>query len=77
MARRSSASAPSVTSRSGRSAWTAHDIAAGHVTLLVGGANEDVDRARPVLNAYGDPVLHVGPLGAGQGVKLVNSVRRS
>ena len=50
-----------------------HDIAAGHVTLLVGGANEDVDRARPVLSAYGDPVLHVGPLGAGQGVKLVNN----
>lgn len=29
--------------------------------------------ARPVLSAYGDPVLHVGPLGAGQGVKLVNN----
>jgi 3-hydroxyisobutyrate dehydrogenase-like beta-hydroxyacid dehydrogenase len=50
-----------------------HDIAAGHVTLLVGGAGEDVDRARPVLAAYGDPILHAGPLGAGQGVKLVNN----
>jgi 3-hydroxyisobutyrate dehydrogenase-like beta-hydroxyacid dehydrogenase len=50
-----------------------HDIAAGHITLLVGGADADVDRARPVLSAYGDPILHVGPLGAGQAVKLVNN----
>jgi len=50
-----------------------HDIAAGHVTLLAGGAGQDVERVRPVLGAYGDPVLHVGPLGAGQGVKLVNN----
>ena len=50
-----------------------HDIAAGHVTLLVGGADADVEKARPVLAAYGDPILHVGPLGAGQGVKLVNN----
>lgn len=50
-----------------------HDIAAGHVTLLVGGAEADVERVTPVLRAYGDPVLHVGPLGAGQGVKLVNN----
>jgi 3-hydroxyisobutyrate dehydrogenase-like beta-hydroxyacid dehydrogenase len=49
------------------------DIAAGHITLLVGGAAADVDRVRPVLAAYGDPILHVGPLGAGQAVKLVNN----
>ncbi|HYB38608.1 MAG TPA: NAD-binding protein [Mycobacterium sp.] len=28
---------------------------------------------RPVLGCYGDPVLHVGPTGAGQKVKLVNN----
>jgi 3-hydroxyisobutyrate dehydrogenase-like beta-hydroxyacid dehydrogenase len=50
-----------------------HDIAAGHVTLLAGGDGADIDRVRPVLAAYGDPMLHVGPLGAGQGVKLVNN----
>ena len=49
------------------------DIAAGCITLLVGGASEHVERAKPVLTAYGDPVLHLGPLGAGQGVKLVNN----
>lgn len=50
-----------------------HDIAAGHITLLVGGDGADVERARPVLSAYGDPILHTGPLGAGQAVKLVNN----
>jgi 3-hydroxyisobutyrate dehydrogenase-like beta-hydroxyacid dehydrogenase len=50
-----------------------HDIAAGHVTLFVGGVAEAVARVRPVLDSYGDPVLHVGPLGAGQRVKLINN----
>lgn len=50
-----------------------HDIAAGRLTLFVGGADETVARVRTVLGCYGDPVLHVGPLGAGQKVKLVNN----
>lgn len=50
-----------------------HDIAAGAVTLFVGGSDAAVERARPGLAAYGDPILHVGPLGAGQSVKLVNN----
>ncbi len=50
-----------------------HDIAAGGLTLFVGGADETVARVRTVLGCYGDPVLHVGPLGAGQKVKLVNN----
>jgi 3-hydroxyisobutyrate dehydrogenase-like beta-hydroxyacid dehydrogenase len=50
-----------------------HDIAAGRITLFTGGADEDVQRVRPVLDTYGDPVLHVGPLGSGQRVKLVNN----
>lgn len=50
-----------------------HDIAAGRVTLWVGGSDEAVERARPVLSVYGDPVLHVGPIGSGQKVKLVNN----
>jgi 3-hydroxyisobutyrate dehydrogenase-like beta-hydroxyacid dehydrogenase len=49
------------------------DVAAGHLTLFVGGADDTVTRVRPVLRCYGDPVLHVGPLGAGQRVKLVNN----
>ena len=50
-----------------------HDIAAGQITLFVGGPEDAVTRARPVLTAYGDPVLHVGVLGAGQKVKLINN----
>jgi 3-hydroxyisobutyrate dehydrogenase-like beta-hydroxyacid dehydrogenase len=49
------------------------DIAAGKLTLFVGGADDTVERVRTVLDCYGDPVLHVGPIGAGQKVKLVNN----
>jgi 3-hydroxyisobutyrate dehydrogenase-like beta-hydroxyacid dehydrogenase len=50
-----------------------HDAAAGTLTLFVGGPDDTVDRMRPVLSCYGDPVLHVGPTGAGQKIKLVNN----
>jgi 3-hydroxyisobutyrate dehydrogenase-like beta-hydroxyacid dehydrogenase len=50
-----------------------HDIAVGTLTLFVGGDPDAVARIRPVLSSYGDPVLHVGSLGAGQAVKLVNN----
>jgi 3-hydroxyisobutyrate dehydrogenase-like beta-hydroxyacid dehydrogenase len=50
-----------------------HNIAAGEVTLFVGGSDDAVGWVRPVLACYGDPILHVGPLGAGQAVKLVNN----
>jgi 2-hydroxy-3-oxopropionate reductase len=50
-----------------------HNVAAGALTLFVGGAEDAVARVRPVLRCYGDPILHVGPLGAGQKVKLVNN----
>jgi len=50
-----------------------HDIASGTLTLFVGGADDTVARVRPVLGCYGDPVLHVGPSGAGQKVKLVTN----
>lgn len=49
------------------------DIDAGALTLFAGGTEKAVARAEPVLRCYGDPVLHVGPLGAGQRVKLVNN----
>jgi 2-hydroxy-3-oxopropionate reductase len=49
------------------------DAAAGKLTLFVGGADEAVARLQPVLGCYGDPVLHVGPTGAGQKVKLVST----
>ena len=50
-----------------------HDIAAGQVTLFVGGEDDAVKRVRPLLSTYGDPILHVGRTGAGQLVKLINN----
>ena len=50
-----------------------HDIAAGHVTLFVGGDDAAVARAQPVLGAYGEPIVHAGVTGAGQLVKLINN----
>jgi 3-hydroxyisobutyrate dehydrogenase-like beta-hydroxyacid dehydrogenase len=50
-----------------------HDIAAGRVTLFVGGEDDAVARVHPLLRTYGDPVLHVGRTGAGQLVKLINN----
>jgi 2-hydroxy-3-oxopropionate reductase len=50
-----------------------HNAASGTLTLFVGGTDEAVARVHPLLSCYGDPVLHVGPGGAGQKVKLVNN----
>ena len=47
--------------------------AAGHLTVYVGGADDAVARARPVLETYGDPVLHMGALGTGLRTKLLNN----
>jgi 3-hydroxyisobutyrate dehydrogenase len=44
------------------------------LTIFVGGEAEDVERARPVLEALGKTITHVGPIGAGQAVKAVNQV---
>ena len=41
---------------------------------MVGGPADVVERCRPILETFGDPVLHVGPLGAGQEVKLLNNL---
>lgn len=43
---------------------------AGTLTLLVGGPDEHVERALPLLRLLGTP-LHVGPGGAGAAAKLV------
>ncbi|RDI56075.1 3-hydroxyisobutyrate dehydrogenase-like beta-hydroxyacid dehydrogenase [Nocardia mexicana] len=50
-----------------------HNIAAGDLTVFVGGVETAAADARKVLSAYADPILHVGPLGTGQRVKLVNN----
>jgi 3-hydroxyisobutyrate dehydrogenase len=42
--------------------------------VMVGGDDAVVDRVRPVFATYGDPVLHLGPLGSGQMAKLLNNL---
>ena len=44
------------------------------LTIFVGGEEDDFERARPVLEALGRTITHVGPIGAGQAVKAVNQV---
>lgn len=47
----------------------------GTLTLMVGGEAADLARARPVLDAYGATIFHLGPLGSGAAMKLaVNTV---
>lgn len=44
------------------------------LSIMVGGAADDVEAARPLLDAVGRTVVHVGPSGAGQTVKAANQL---
>ena len=44
------------------------------LSIMVGGATDDVAAARPYLDAVGSTVVHVGPAGAGQTVKAANQL---
>jgi 3-hydroxyisobutyrate dehydrogenase-like beta-hydroxyacid dehydrogenase len=43
---------------------------AGELTILVGGEEAALERARPALDAMSKAVLHLGPSGAGAAIKL-------
>lgn len=45
----------------------------GESLFMVGGADEDVARVRPLLEAMGTTIHHCGPVGAGIRTKLVNN----
>jgi len=47
--------------------------AEGQLTVYVGGDDDAVAFARPVLATYGDPVFHMGALGSGMRTKLLNN----
>ncbi len=51
----------------------ARNAETGDLTVLVGGDADVLARARPVLDAVARTVHHVGPLGAGATLKLVNN----
>lgn len=42
--------------------------------VMVGGDDDDVARCRPVFETYGDPVVHLGGIGAGQVAKILNNL---
>jgi 3-hydroxyisobutyrate dehydrogenase len=45
----------------------------GSLTIMVGGEAEDFLRARPLLEAMGRLIVHVGELGQGEMLKLINN----
>ena len=45
----------------------------GTLTIMAGGEAADFARARPLFDAMGELIVHVGPLGDGQMVKLINN----
>jgi len=44
----------------------------GTLTVMCGGAAADLDRVRPVIEAFGKKVIHCGPVGSGDAVKAMN-----
>ena len=48
--------------------------ATGELTLMLGGTEADVARARNVLAHVASNITHMGPAGAGQATKLINQV---
>ncbi len=47
--------------------------AAGELFFLVGGSEQGVARIRPALDAMGKTIVHLGPVGSGALVKLINN----
>jgi 3-hydroxyisobutyrate dehydrogenase len=46
----------------------------GTLAIMVGGAADAFERARPVLAALGKTITHFGPTGAGQAAKATNQI---
>jgi 3-hydroxyisobutyrate dehydrogenase-like beta-hydroxyacid dehydrogenase len=45
----------------------------GTLLIMVGGEAADLAQARPAMEAMGQTILHVGPLGAGQAIKVISN----
>lgn len=46
----------------------------GTLSIMVGGDESAMERARPVLEAMGRNIVHMGPVGAGQAAKATNQI---
>ena len=47
---------------------------AADLVFMVGGADADVQRVRPLLDVMGKQIFHLGPLGAGHTMKCLNNL---
>src|SRR5256885_927752 len=47
--------------------------ASGELVFMVGGSAETIEAARPVFSVLGRDVLHLGPVGSGSAMKLINN----
>lgn len=52
---------------------TPKEAAEGRLNLLVGGDADVLDLCRPVLQCFAENITHVGPVGAGHGMKLLHN----
>ena len=55
-------------------AGSVEQVVRGEVVFFVGGEGADVARARPLLERMGRGVEHMGPVGTGSAMKLVNNL---
>lgn len=46
----------------------------GELLIMVGGADDDVQSAMPVLENFGTDIIRCGPIGSGETMKLVNNL---
>jgi 3-hydroxyisobutyrate dehydrogenase-like beta-hydroxyacid dehydrogenase len=47
---------------------------AGTLSIMVGGDEAALERCRPILECYGQTIMHIGPSGAGQVAKACNQI---
>jgi len=45
---------------------------AGTLTVMCGGSEKDLARVKPVIESFGQKIVHCGPIGAGDAVKAMN-----
>jgi 3-hydroxyisobutyrate dehydrogenase len=45
----------------------------GNLLVMVGGDPDALEVARPIFETFGNPIVHLGPLGSGEVAKIVNN----
>jgi 3-hydroxyisobutyrate dehydrogenase len=46
----------------------------GELTIMTGGETTDLELAKPILETMGQRIIHCGPLGSGEMIKIVNNL---